>query len=416
MKTVAVIGSGISGLSAAYLLRKTHKVTILEKQHYFGGHSNTIDIQSQGQTIPVDTGFIVFNHQTYPNLLGLFHELDICTQKSDMSFGVTIDHGQIEYSGSSLNQFFAQRKNLLSPKFMAMGLDILKFNKHANRVKEQDIANLSLEEYVSSLGLGQGFRQWYLYPMSSAIWSTPLHKVGEYPALTFIRFFRNHGLLQVADHPQWYTVTNGSHTYVNKIIELPEINACLNQSISYVDRTKNGVEISFLDGSSKRFDTVVFATPAHKTLDLLRKPSAEEKQVLGCFQYSKNIAYLHRDISVMPRHKKAWASWVYSNQNKNDVTVSYWMNQLQNLDTDEQIFVTLNPKTKIDDHLTDRVIHYEHPILDQKAINAQAMLSNLQGQQNTWFCGAYHRYGFHEDGIWSAVKMAQKMGVSPSWL
>ena len=414
-KSVAIIGSGISGLSAAFLLRHKYDVTLYEKAHYFGGHSNTIDIQIDGKIVPVDTGFIVFNHKTYPHLTNLFSHLGIQTQKSDMSFGVSIDSGKIEYSGSSLGQFFAQRKQLFNPKYIKFGLDILTFNAKALKASENQLKDLSLNQFVASHNLGEAFRNWYLYPMASAIWSTPHHKIGEYPALSFIQFFRNHGLLSVQDHPQWYTVTKGSREYVKAIIALPEINAFHSTDIKTIIRDQKGCTLHMEKGEQRHHDICIFATPAHKTLALLDKPTQDEQECLNAFQYSHNKAYLHKDETVMPVNKRAWASWIYKNESVGIVNVTYWMNQLQNLRITDNIFVTLNPKTPPEDDLTFRTIAYDHPIFDQKAIDAQSKIPSLQGQQNTWFCGSYQRYGFHEDGIWSAVRVAKDLGVEPPW-
>ena len=423
MKKVVVIGSGISGLSAAYGLSKTHKVTLLEKASYFGGHSNTVDMVSNNKTIAVDTGFIVFNHRTYPNLISLFSDLSVPTEKSDMSFGVTVNNGQIQYAGSSIDQFFAQRYNLLNPKFLKMGLDIVRFNKAATTVDERALDKMTLGDFISRLDLGQGFRDWYLYPMAAAIWSTSTSKIPEYPARSFIQFFKNHGLLTITDHPQWYTVSGGSREYVKRILDTPNIDAQLKVQIDSIHRHDDHVEVTFKDQDPQRFDECVIATHAPTALSLLANPTTEEQQILGAFRYSKNKAYLHKDPVVMPRLKKAWASWIYSDavtqdssdKNPNDVSVSYWMNNLQNLDTTEDIFVTLNPTASIKKDLIERIIDYDHPIFDAAAIKAQSEIHHIQGKKRTWFCGAYQRYGFHEDGIWSARRVLEGMGITPSW-
>lgn len=415
MKSVAIIGSGISGLSSAYLLRKKYKVHLYEKASYFGGHSNTIDLSIDGKSVPVDTGFIVFNHRTYPNLLGLFQDLNIITNRSDMSFGVTLKNKSLEYSGSSIGQFFAQKKNMFKHSFLKMGFDILTFNKAALKATDESLKGLTLENFISLLGLSQYFRDHYLYPMAGAIWSTSSNKVGDFPAQTFIRFFKNHGLLTITDHPQWYSVKGGSRQYVNKIIAHDGISSSLSQNIKSISRDNDKVILKMNDDSKTLYDHIIFATPAHKTLSLLADATPQERRTLNAFKYSENKAYVHSDVSLMPKNKKAWASWVYSDQAKTGVNITYWMNNLQNLRTDKNIFVTLNPKRLPKEDITYRVLDYEHPIFDQDAIEAQAHIHKLQGNQQTYFTGAYQRYGFHEDGIWSAVNVAKLMGIKIPW-
>ena len=415
MKTVAIIGSGISGLSCAYLLKNHYTVHLYEKNSYFGGHSNTIDINVEGKIIPVDTGFIVFNERTYPNLIGLFKSLHIETTKSDMSFGVTLKERALEYSGSSIDQFFAQKKNLFKPSFWIMGLDIIRFNKAALEANEESLKDLTLENFINQLKLSQYFKDHYLYPMAGAIWSTDAKEVGAFPAQIFIRFFKNHGLLTLTDHPQWYSVKNGSRQYVEKIIKQKGIQSHANQGIKHVVRDQGKTILIMEDGSEIPYDKVIFATPAHKTLLLLKDPTPQEKIILSSFKYSKNIAYVHCDESLMPQNKKAWASWAYSDQSHTGVNITYWMNNLQNLETGKNIFVTLNPKSRPAKDLTFRVLNYEHPIFDQNAINAQDQIHTLHGHKNTYFTGAYQRYGFHEDGIWSAVNVVKKIGVKIPW-
>lgn len=413
IRSIAIIGSGISGSAAAYLLKDRYEVTLFEKNHYFGGHSNTIDMSLQGKDVPVDTGFIVFNHQTYPNVVFFFKHLGIDTIQSNMSFGVSIDNGLIEYCGSSLSQFFAQRKNIVNPRFIRMGLDILKFNNRALETLNKS-ENQTIDDLINTLGLSQSFKEWYLYPMAGAIWSTSVRDIGSFPARTMVQFFHNHGLLTITNHPQWYTVKGGSRTYIEKALNFSEIKKVLNADVREVERDTSGVKITTHDGNSYDFDAVIFASPAHKTLEMIKSPTSDENSILGQFKYSPNTAYLHQDCSLMPENKRAWASWSYFNSSSS-MSLTYWMNQLQTLDTDEQVFVTLNPYDPPKKDLTHRVIHYEHPIFDQPAIDAQDSIPLLQGKMNTWYCGAYQGYGFHEDGLLSTLRVVNALGVKAPW-
>ena len=415
MKNIAIIGAGISGIAAAYLLKNKYNVTIFESNSYFGGHSNTIMMSINNKNIPVDTGFIVFNQLTYPNLINFFKELGVKTYKSEMSFGITIGEGEIEYSGSSFNKFFAQRKNFFNRSFWRMALDILRFNKHASTINLFNIMDVTLEEYVTNLNLSEEFKNWYLYPMAGAIWSTPLEKVGSFPAHSFLQFFRNHGLLKIIDQPQWYTVWGGSKEYVSLALKSEKITKYKNCSVKSVKRLENNISISTQSEGDFVFDQIIFATPAYKTLEILDTPSSEEQDILKCFDYSDNIAYLHSDPSFMPERKNVWSSWNYFNSNQNGFGVTYWMNKLQSLPTKQNIFVTLNPLKIPSPSLTCQKIYYQHPQFDKKAINAQERISEIQGINNTWFCGSYQGYGFHEDGFLSALKVVNQLGVKASW-
>lgn len=414
LKKIAIVGSGISGLTCSYLLKDKYEVSLFEASDYFGGHSNTVSIDIMGKNIPVDTGFIVFNHLTYPNLIEFFKELNVSTKRSDMSFGISIDNGTLEYCGSSINRFFAMRKNIFNVQFIKLAFEITRFNKHAAQVNVDSIHNLSLEEYIAKLGLSINFRNWYLYPMTGAIWSTPVDKVGLMPASTFITFFRNHGLLSVTNHPQWYTVDGGSSCYVAKALASDKIIKKINSPVINVWRQNDKIKIATSE-QKLEFDHIIFASPAHKTHAILKDASQAEHDILSQFKYSKNIAYLHRDPSLMPKNKRAWASWNYFNSSHGGVGVTYWMNALQKLDTNENIFVTLNPALPPDKDLTYKIISYEHPIFDQQSVTAQSKINQIQGQNNTWFCGSYWRYGFHEDGIWSALRVVNSLGVKAKW-
>lgn len=415
MQSVAVIGSGISGISATYLLKDRYRVTLFEKNNYFGGHSNTYVVNEPNGAVSVDTGFIVFNPLTYPNLVAFFHELQISTFKTDMSFSVSLDKGRLEYAGTSLRQFFAQRKNLWSPSFLKMGLDILKFNRLSSTIAYDDISKLTLDEYMSCYNLSESFKNNYLYPMTGAIWSTPVTDVGKFSAWSIIQFFKNHGLLQVTNHPAWQTVCGGSKTYVQKALESSKIEKHLNRPIQHVRSYKEKIEITFSDQSKRLFDHVVFATPAYVTAQLLEGASQSIQGYLRSFAYTKNKAYLHRDHRFMPTLKNIWSSWNYFNTENNTVGVTYWMNRLQPLVTEENYFVTLNPLTAPMEELIETIVDYEHPLLDYQAINAQHQLNGIQGHQNLWFCGSYQGYGFHEDGFVSGMRVANLLGVRASW-
>ncbi len=416
---VAVLGSGISGLASAYFLSDQFSVKIFEKNNYLGGHSNTVDVDYDGKKIAVDTGFIVFNHQTYPNLTPFFHLLDVAYQKSNMSFAVKVDNGALEYAGTNLGTVFAQFKNAFNPKFLRMLRDILRFNKEAENILNREFdANYTLKNLLDDLGVKNYFREYYLLPMSGAIWSCPLETMLAYPAQSFVRFFKNHGLLTVADQPQWFTVSGGSREYVKKIAaKIGAENISLNNAAIAVERVGDKVLVKSEQGE-EFFDYVFFATHGDQVLQILKNPTAQEKSVLSSFKYQPNLAVLHRDISVMPNCKKAWASWVYAKNKKdsgNQIAVTYWMNNLQDIDHQYPLFVTLNPNQKIAEDKIFAKFNYEHPIFDSAAVAAQSKIEQIQGLDRIYFCGAYQKYGFHEDGISSAIKAINKLGIVTPW-
>jgi len=414
---IAIVGSGISGLSAAWLLNGNHDVTIFEKNNYLGGHSNTATINYDGTKINVDTGFIVFNHQTYPNLKAFFELLGVDTEKSDMSFGVRAADG-LEYSGTNLAGLFVQKSNLLKPKFWRMLADIVKFNKKAIALVEADKINetQTLGEFINKLRLGQYFRHYYLLPMAAAIWSCPVSIMENYPAKTFLRFFYNHGLLTVINQPQWYTVSGGSKEYVKKMTA--SFAKKIKVGCKIVSARNFGKKIILEDeeGRGYEFDHVIFASHADQTCQIIKDKTLEEEKILGQVKYSKNLAILHRDLSQMPENKKAWASWVYLlGKGEEQVSLTYWMNNLQNISEKYPLFVTLNPGQKIPDQKIFGRYQYEHPIFDATAIKAQKELEKIQGQRNMWFCGAWSGYGFHEDGLKSAMKVASNFNIKAPW-
>ena len=415
---IAIIGSGISGIGCAYFLNQHHNITIFEKNNYVGGHANTSTIQySNFQTISVDTGFIVYNFKTYDNLKPFFEELKVPISKSQMSFGISINKG-LEYSGQSISGLFAQTKNLLNPQFLKMLFDIAKFNKAAIRlVEEGKFEKITLENFINNLKLGEYFKKYYLLPMAAAIWSCPVELMKNYPAKTFLQFFYNHGLLTITNQPQWYTVEGGSKEYVRRAIAGFEDKIKLNCGVQSV--TQNADQSFVLidqKGEKHQFDKVIFACHADEALKILQDATASEIAVLSKFKYSQNQAVLHRDFSQMPRNKKSWASWVYlSAAQENQVSLTYWMNNLQNISDEFPLFVTLNPISKIKDELTFEKHNYTHPIFDMEAIEAQEKLPEIQGKRGVYFCGAYFRYGFHEDGLLSALNVVNQFGIKAKW-
>ncbi|WP_287601145.1 FAD-dependent oxidoreductase [Thiothrix sp.] len=423
-KKIAVIGSGITGLASAWLLHKQYDVTLFEKNAYIGGHTHTIDVPEQDRQIPVDTGFIVYNDRNYPNLIGLFAQLGIPTRDTDMSFGFSLNQGELEYSGSSLNTLFAQRKNLFSLSHWRLLKEIMRFNKVAHRLLENPVAvpDMSLGEMLDAHQFSRDMREHYLLPMGAAIWSCPVDTMLAFPALSFLRFFANHGLIDIQNRPQWRTVCGGSSVYVRKLLAEMGDKITIQSGAIRVERNTTQASV-FTDTAQHDFDAVIFACHADEALALLAEPSVEEQRILGCFRYEKNQTYLHTDANLMPVNRKVWSSWNYLATSqpeyanaRQQMTATYWMNNLQGLDTTTDYFVTLNPyQLPRDQHIIAEMT-YEHPIFDQAAVAAQPQLASLQGQQHSWFCGSYHRYGFHEDAIASAVKVCADFGVTPVWV
>jgi len=406
---IAVIGAGISGLGAAYLLSQKHEVDLYEKEPRLGGHARTTMVEDEGKTFGVDTGFLVFNHETYPLLTKLFAKLDVKIENSDMSFGFWDKKSNIAYNAQTLGGVFFQKKNLFSLTHYKMIYDIMRFNKKANHDVESNTEDLdkTLGEYLE--GFGTAFRERYILPMGAAIWSTPSDEMHAFPARTFLQFFKNHGLLGVTTQHQWLTVSGGSVNYVNKIKERISGEIFLGAAIKEVRRYENGAVLEFANGESERYDKVVFATHAPTTLSLLADASEHEKEILGAFGYKANDALLHNDTNALYRDKKIYAAWNYkSGVNANAVTLSYWINRLQNLKTKKEYFVSLNEIDSLE-NVIER-ISYEHPQFNVEAIAAQAQRSLINGVNHTYFAGAYWRYGFHEDGLWSAASIAERFG------
>ena len=422
---IAVVGSGISGLSCAWLLSKQHQVTLFEKDDRFGGHSHTVSVDSEkadsekkdAKSVPVDTGFIVFNEKTYPNLVAFFKHLKIPYVPTDMSFAVSLNNGSLEYAGTDLRGLFAQKKNLFRPGFWFMLADILRFYRNSELWLETTDASLTLGQLLHRERFSYRFIHDHLIPMGSAIWSTPADKMLDYPALAFLRFCSNHGLLQISDRPQWQTVKGGSREYVQCIIQHLGDTALTNRCIRKVKRFSDRVQLTDFQGKEWSFDHVVMACHADTTLNLLTEPDELEQNLLGAFTFQRNKALLHSDERLMPESKKAWASWNYlgskSSASNQGPAVTYWMNNLQHpikrLGA-PPLFVTLNPEQEPAPELIHGCYLYDHPVFDRAAIEAQEKMWELQGRNRTWYCGAWMGYGFHEDGLQSGLAVAESLG------
>ena len=405
---IAVIGSGISGLSAAYFLSKKHKVDLFEKDDHFGGHSYTIDAEyEKNKKISVDVGFIVFNYQTYPNLINFFKENKIDIEKSNMSFSISVKDTSIEYCGNGLNGIFANKNNLFNIKFLKMFFDIVNFYKKSSNLKNLDTKE-TLGNYLKKQNLSKFFIDYHLIPMVSAIWSMPPHESRTMPLKFFLNFFQNHGLFKLKNRPQWYTVKNRSRTYVNKILSKISGEYYKNYKINKIKRELDNVKIYYGDRSEFfDYEKIVLAIHADDALSLIDNPTKEENEILSTFNYKKNIAVLHTDENVMPKNKKVWSSWNSKIDSKNTAnnSVTYWLNLLQNLNIKKNIFLTLNPFFKIDERKIIKKIDFTHPYYDQETLVNQKKLSLIQNKRNILFCGSYFGYGFHEDGIKSSLEM-----------
>lgn len=420
---IAVVGSGISGLAVAHSLKGQAEVTLFEAGDYFGGHANTVDISlptTAGMvTHGVDTGFLVFNERTYPNLINLFAELGVETSLSDMSFSVQAPKAwgkeSLEWSGSNLDTVFAQRRNLARPEFYKMLLDVLRFNKLCTQIAQQQTESAlrqPLSEFLKQHRFGKAFQNWYFLPMMGCIWSCPTDQMLAFPVATMIRFCHNHGLLQISNRPRWFTVTGGSRNYVQKIVR--DINdKRLNTPVQLIERDDQGVRV-VTQGSAERFDEVVICTHSDQALRMLRSPSAEETQYLSAIRYQDNVAVLHTDDSVLPSRRKAWAAWNYARAENEDqesarVCLHYLLNKLQPLPYQQAVVVSLNPAQAIDANKVIRTFDYAHPVFDLAAIDAQQHIHRIQGQQHTWYAGAWLGYGFHEDGLKSGLAVAREL-------
>lgn len=408
---IAVIGTGISGLGAAWLLSQRHDLTVYEQEDRIGGHSNTVEVSGTQGLIPVDTGFIVYNPLNYPNLTSLFDHLGVVTKPSEMSFAVSRCDGNLEYAGTSLRALFAQRKNAISPRFWSMLNDVRRFYREAPRHLADSADTLTLGEYLHHNGYGKAFCENHLLPMGAAIWSAPANSMRDCSARAFVSFFDNHGLLLLRHRPQWRTVVGGSRVYVEKLSR--SFRDCIRHQARVVSvaRTPSGVNVSEANGQTKTFDEVVIATHSDEALAILSDPSPDEQRLLGAIRYRQNKAVLHSDATMMPIRRRVWSSWNYVHSgepNEGNVHVTYWMNRLQGLPPETPFFVTLDPKREPRSPIYTQV--YSHPIFDAAAYRAQHELWKLQGRRNTWFCGAYFGAGFHEDGLQAGLAVAEDLG------
>lgn len=407
---IAVLGAGISGLGSAYILSKKHEVDLYEKDNRLGGHARTTIINDEDKIFGVDTGFLVFNHPTYPLLTKLFEQLNVKIENSDMSFAFWDRDNNRAYNGSSLKGMFAQKRNIFSLTHYKMIKDILTFNETAIKDLKENNSNLdkNLGEYIKNYS--NSFKERYLLPMGAAIWSTPSNEMNLFPARTFLTFFKNHGLLGVSSHHQWLTVSNGSINYVNKIKEKISGKIFLNSDVIKVQREEKGVYLVHENGTKTFYDKVVLAMHAPQALEILENPTPKEIEILSAFKYKENSAVLHNDNNILYPNKKMYAAWNYTSTNSKNkaVTLSYWINTLQNLKTKKDYFVSLNETQNINNVIEK--ISYEHPQFNSTAIKMQKRKDEICGVNNTYFAGAYWRYGFHEDGLLSATKVASKLG------
>jgi len=408
-KKIAIVGAGVSGLGCAYLLSQSNEVKLFETAPKIGGHARTI-LAGKNADVPVDTGFIVFNYENYPQLSQMFKELDVPVKKSDMSFAASIGDGAIEYGMSSFNMMAAQRRNVIRPKFWNMMRDIKRFNENAVDLSRDP--NMSLEEFLDKMKMGDWFRNYYFLPISGAIWSATPEQMKGFPAKSLVQFFDNHSLLTWNTN-QWYTVDGGSEQYLSRMataIHRFGGSIRVNSQVTGVKRNGTNVYVKSKKGEWERFDRVIFACHSDQVLPLLVDPTDAEKSIIGSIKYQKNKAVMHTDVTQMPKRKRAWASWVYKSKTMRPdpkVGITYWMNSLQSLPTKEQIFVSLNPSSDINDNLIYDEKLFEHPIFDKQAFVAQEKLKAIQGENLTYYCGAWTRYGFHEDGYASAVSVSE---------
>ena len=412
---VAIIGSGISGLTAAYLLQKEHDITVFEANDYIGGHTHTHEISQNNKTWSIDSGFIVYNEKTYPNFIRLLKKLKVGVQKTTMGFSVKAPSKNLEYAGGSINMVFAQRLNLFKPSFLIMLKDIFRFNRLAARELERVDEKSTILSFLEKHKFSKPFIENYIIPMGAAIWSTAANKTTEMPAAFYIRFFKNHGLLQIFNRPQWFVIKGGSKSYVQKIVEGFKEKIFLSRPVTKVERSPSEVRV-YCDNESDPilFDKVIFATHSDQALAMLKEPSENEKAVLEALPYQKNTAIVHTDESLMPKNKTTWSSWNYllSGDLKKPVTLTYNMNILQSLQAKPDFLVTLNSLNEINPSKIIKKIDYAHPLFTVDGVHAQKKKSQISGHNNTYYCGAYWGNGFHEDGVNSALEVCKAFGVS----
>jgi predicted NAD/FAD-binding protein len=417
-----VVGTGIAGLSAAWLLNQRHDVTVYEQNSYIGGHSNTADVQIGNQSIPVDTGFIVYNPVNYPNLVAMFDHLGVPTTTSDMSFAASLNNGSLEYSGTNLAGLLAQPLNVIRPRFLKMVRDLRRFYKQAPvLVCDRSLASVPLGDFLRTNNYSDAFIYDHLMPMGAAIWSSSVQQMLDFPTQAFMRFFDNHGLMQLKDRPEWRTVAGGSREYVRRLSAGFSDRIRVGDPVVEVRRNGGTQTLITRDGQRETYDHVVLACHADQALEMLAQPTVAEREILGTIRYQPNTAVLHTDTQLLPKRKRAWASWNYlgtgASPSEQQLCVTYLMNKLQKLQTRTPIMVTLNPCKDVDPDKIIQTYDYDHPLFDTTAIASQPRLWELQGQQNTWFCGAYFGSGFHEDGIQAGLAVAEKLGaVKRPWV
>jgi len=417
MKTLAIIGTGIAGMACGHFLHPRYEITLYERNSYAGGHTNTVEVDENGTRIPIDTGFMVYNEVTYPELTRLFRSLDVETQPTSMSFSVQHVPSGLEFCGSGFRGLFAQRKNILNVRFWRLLQEIDRFNSNAPRILDDPkYQSVTLRGYANEMGHSQEFLDKYLIPMSSAVWSSPHDAMLQFPAVTLVRFFKNHGFLGLnAQHP-WRTVTGGSRMYREKIIDPFRDRVILNRPAVRVTRKDGKTLITDKTGETRKFDHVILASHADEALALLDNPTSQEQALLSTFRYQKNIATLHTDASVMPKNRLAWSSWNYRSEiNKNGhpcASTIYWMNSLQGVSKKKDYFVSINDPGGIDPAIILKTINYTHPVFSLETLKAQKQLTNLNENGVTYFCGSYFRYGFHEDALLSALDVCNKLGRS----
>ncbi len=419
MEKLAIIGTGIAGMGAAYFLKDDFDITMFEKNSYVGGHTNTVTVDEEGTEIPIDTGFMVFNHVTYPNLLRLFQELRVPAKPTSMSFSVQHVPSGLEFSGSGLNELFAQRKNIFNPRFINMLLQINRFNDECVEVlNDPRLQEISLADYVKKKEYGDDFLYKYLIPMSSAVWSTPVDQMLNFPAFSLVRFFKNHGFLGLKTQHQWYTVVNGSKTYRDVLIEPFKERIRINAPVARVERTADNATVILNNGQRAEFDKVIFASHADETLAMIAEPTPDERRLLESFSYQKNIALLHTDESVMPKTKRAWSSWNYRIE-RDDAgsapSTIYWMNRLQQVSKRKNYFVNINGEGIVNPESVLKKIEYTHPVFNVKSQKSQTELSSLNRTGPLYYCGSYFRYGFHEDAFLSSLQLSRMLVKRPLW-
>ena len=410
---IAVVGSGVSGLSAAYYLSKKHSVDLFEKENQFGGHANTLNvIYGNKKEVAVDIGFMVFNQKTYPNLINFFSENKVEIEKSDMSFSVSVSESDIEYCGKGIQGIFSNKKNLFNLKFIKMFFEIISFYKNCEKIDIEKINQKTLGQYLKEIKISDYFVNYHIIPMVSAIWSMPPYEASQMPLSFFLSFFRNHGLFKLKNRPQWYTVANRSKAYVDKIINQISGEHFKNYNISKIARSELGAKVYYgEDNEFFDYDKVVIATHADDALKVIENPTTDEELILKNFKYRENTAIIHFDESIMPKNKKAWCSWnsSMSVENIEKTSVTYWLNQLQNLKIDKNIFLTINPFRDIPTDKIFKKVKFTHPYYDMETLSNQIKINKIQNKKNILFCGSYFGYGFHEDGIKSSIEMLKTL-------